>query len=50
VAPVRSAVSTISRAARSIASWSEAFSQIRNFCAAMAASGIFLLVLRLRAQ
>src|SRR3954449_10083076 len=43
VAPVRSAVSTISLAARSMASWSYAFSRIRIFCAAMVATSMLLL-------
>src|SRR5215213_1448504 len=42
LAPVRSAVSTISRAARSMASWSYAFSLIRIFCAAIAAISKFV--------
>src|SRR5215213_8742374 len=47
LAPVRSAVSTISRAARSMASWSYAFSLIRIFCAAIAATSESVSLLRL---
>src|SRR6476619_204432 len=45
LAPVRSAVSTISRAARSMASWSYAFSRIRIFWAAIVATVLSLLFL-----